>query len=563
MLPKMGTLLSDTKLTGAQKARIVDILAASDDPAAGKTMLSLLKADAPAEVKAKAVENLKLFLPTKWNGLTKGDDLKAVVGELLKSDKTAAVGLQLVSAANYSAALDDVIKLASDKATPAATRLEAIRTLGKIKDVKAVEALMTIGSPETELSIPCIQALGEHLPRGDKGNVAETKALDALQQAVKTPTGKATLGLKQAALAALAGSRGGTIWLLQLKDKGEFPEDLVADAGRLLRNSPFQGERNKALILFPPAGKLDPKKLPAVSVLATKKGNAENGKALMAKSLTGEAQCLKCHMVKGTGGSIGPDLSMIGKKGSKENLYDSLLTPSKAVADQYMSWRIDSDDGQSVTGLLVEETPAKITVRDANGKDYTFNTKDVTKKKDAKSIMPEDVIKAFSEDELIDVVEYLMTLQTASFTPDSWLVAGPFPAKGDESLDAKLEPETKPLGEVKWKTVRGDSKGYFDLAAFHGKNAVNSVSYMHRVIESPADQEVTILLGTDDGCRLFVNGEKVFGHERHEAAAPARDAVKVKLKKGVNAVLLKVNNGNIPHGFYFTIEGGTDLKLGK
>lgn len=127
----------------------------------------------------------------------------------------------------------------------------------------------------------------------------------------------------------------------------------------------------------------------------------------------------------------------------------------------------------------------------------------------------------------------------------------------------KYDPETKPLSEVKWKTIRGDSKGYFDLAAFHGKNSPNSVSYMHRVIESPADQEVTILLGTDDGCRLFVNGEKVFGHENHFAATPAKDSVKVKLKKGANAVLLKINNGDNPHGFYFTIEGGTDLKLGK
>jgi putative membrane-bound dehydrogenase-like protein len=563
MLPKLEKLMGDSKLTAAQKARIVDILAVNDDLAAGKTLLTLVHGDAAAEVKAKAVDNLKLFLPTKWNALTKSDEMKAAVGDLLKNSSTTATGLQLISAANFTSALDDVVKLASDKATPAATRLEAIRTLGKLKDVKAVEALMAVGSPETELSIPCVRALGEHLPRGDKGNAAETKALEALQRAITTPPGKATAALKSAALAALAGSRGGTIWLLQLKEKKEFPADLDGEAGRLLRNSPFQGERNKAMILFPPAGKLDPTKLPAVAELAKKKGNAENGKALMAKSLTGEAQCLKCHTVRGVGGSIGPDLSMIGKKGSKENLYDSLLTPSKAIADQYVSWRLDSDDGQSVTGLLVEETPAKITVRDANGKDYTFNPKDVRKQKDTKSIMPEDVIKAFSEDELIDVVEYLMTLQTPSFTPDSWLVAGPFPAKGDTDLDAKFDPETKPLGEVKWKTVRGDSKGYFDLAAFHGKGSPNSVSYLHRVIESPADQEVMILLGTDDGCRLWVNGEKAFGHERHDAATPGKDAVKVKLKRGNNTLLLKVNNGNDPHGFYFTIEGGADLKLGK
>src|SRR5207237_1732072 len=43
VLPRLGTLLTDAKLTPAQKARVVDILAASDDPSAGRTLLGVLK----------------------------------------------------------------------------------------------------------------------------------------------------------------------------------------------------------------------------------------------------------------------------------------------------------------------------------------------------------------------------------------------------------------------------------------------------------------------------------------------------------------------------------------
>ncbi len=60
-----------------------------------------------------------------------------------------------------------------------------------------------------------------------------------------------------------------------------------------------------------------------------------------------------------------------------------------------------------------------------------------------------------------------------------------------------------------------------------------------------------------------MNGEKVLSHDRAEAATPNRDRVTVKLKKGANAILLKVSNGDDPHGFYFSIEGGVDLKLAK
>ena len=61
-------------------------------------------------------------------------------------------------------------------------------------------------------------------------------------------------------------------------------------------------------------------------------------------SLTSEAQCLKCHTVRGIGGQVGPDLSMIGKKASRENLFESILLPSKAIADQYVQWQIEHDN---------------------------------------------------------------------------------------------------------------------------------------------------------------------------------------------------------------------------
>ena len=67
VLPTLGETAGVTsQLTAAVRARIVDILAASDDKNAGKVMLDVLQADVPAEVRDKVMENLKLFLPGKW-----------------------------------------------------------------------------------------------------------------------------------------------------------------------------------------------------------------------------------------------------------------------------------------------------------------------------------------------------------------------------------------------------------------------------------------------------------------------------------------------------------------
>ncbi|MFO0822467.1 MAG: PVC-type heme-binding CxxCH protein [Gemmataceae bacterium] len=506
VLPRLGKLLGDAKLTAPQKARVIDIIASNDDPDAGKSMLAVLQSDAAPEVKARAIDSLKLFLPTKWKGLQSGKELAVVLDGLLKDAKTQATGLQLVAAVGAVNRVDAVAAIARDTNAPLDIRKEAVRTLGKLPDQKSVDALVNIGSPKNDLSLACISALGELLPKGNKPPAFATKALEAVQLAV-TLQGS-TPELRSAAVSALAGNQAGTQWLIDLHKKGELPKELVAETGRLLRNSPFQGLRNEALLVFPAAGKLNPKNLPAIAELAKRAGDVARGKAVWNASIAGAAQCGKCHMVRGIGGQVGPDLSMIGKKASRENLYESILIPSKAIADQYIQSSVTTTAEVTITGLLVGETPETLTLRDANGKDTTVSKKDIEGpiRKLKVSIMPDDIVASLSEDELIDLVAYLETLKTASFTPDTFAIAGPFPGKNmDEALDTEHGPEkgafdpAAKFGSFTWKTIRPDGKGYFDLAGFHGEKGNNSASYMYAEIESPADQAGEVLLGPDDG----------------------------------------------------------------
>ena len=264
---------------------------------------------------------------------------------------------------------------------------------------------------------------------------------------------------------------------------------------------------------------------------------------------------MKCHTVRGQGGQIGPDLSMIGKKASRENLFESILYPSKAIADQYVTWVIDTKKGQTLTGLIVSETKDQIVLRDANGKDTTVEQTQIDMRtKSLKSLMPEDLIAFLTEDELVDLVEYLFTLKTPALSMDSWHIVGPFDnGDNDAGLEKAFPPEKSvdlkatydgKAGKVAWKTVKPDAQGYVDLQAFYAPNSDEIVSYLTRKIESPADQDATILLGVDDGCKLWINDKLVHTSNAHRAAAPGQDSVKVKLKKGENVILFKINNGN-------------------
>jgi putative membrane-bound dehydrogenase-like protein len=577
VMPTLGKRLADKNLSATARARIIDILASSDDKSAGPAMLDVLQGDVPAEVREKAIENLKLYLPGKWSGLRQSAELTAGIDKLLAKPETAPTGLALVAVAERVDLIPKVEGIVSAKETPDAVKTAAIKALGALPSADAIKSLTGIlgQSPSESLGVAVVQALGQQLDSRGKNNPAIKPATDALHDLVVGKDEKTAPILRQTAISALAGSRSGTEWLLDLNAKGQLADDLKKSAAIVLRNSPYPDLRNKAIIAFPPPGKLDPKKLPSIAVLAARKGDAERGKQLLAASLKGEMQCLKCHTVRGVGGAVGPDLSMIGKKASRENLIESILYPSKAIADQYISWNIETNRGLTISGLLVEEKPGDyVVLRDANGKDTKIPVKEIAERtKSPNSIMPNDIVVFMSEAELLDVVEYLATLKTPSLTPDSWHILGPFdngearaglekafpPEKG---VDLKATYDGKG-GKIGWRTIKAGAGNYYDLQEFHGTRSPQSVSYVYREIDSPADQEATVLLGSDDGCKLWVNGQLVFTSNATRAAAPEQDTVKIKLKKGRNAILFKIDNGDGPHGFYFTLESAEEVKAGN
>jgi putative membrane-bound dehydrogenase-like protein len=571
VLPRLGQLLREANLSASQKARILDIIAVQEDPAAGRTLLQLLQENAASEVKARALEHLRRGLAGPWKPLQTSEDLQRTIQTLLQQPDRQATGLQLIAAAQALPFVEKVAVLARDPSVPEAVRVEAIRTLGQLPSpasVAALTALCQSSAVSSPLAAESVQALGALLPRGTASSPVAQQALSALQQLVLQES--AAVALRSAALSALAGSRPGTVWLLDLHQQGKLPKDLIPEAGRLLRNSPFQAERNRALLLFPPPGKLNPKNLPPISTLVQRQGDPARGRLVWNASLTGAAQCAKCHSIRGSGGQVGPDLSMIGKKASRENLYESILFPSKAIADQYIQYQVTTTSEVTLSGLLMADTPEAIILRDANGKDVTIPKKEIDGpiRKLPVSLMPEDIVAALTEEELVDLVAYLETLKTPVLTPPAAYVAGPFPAPSmTAALDKPFGPETQPFdpqqrfGAVAWRVFSSDARGYFDLAALHGSKANQSASYLYWEIDSPREQPAEILLGSDDGARLWLNGQAVFRTQATRAAAPEQDRLKVTLRKGKNTLLLKVANGDGPHGAYLSLIAEEELRL--
>jgi putative membrane-bound dehydrogenase-like protein len=410
VMPRLERQLQDESSPARQRVQIVDVLAGAPETAFGDILLRTLTTRLPAAVRDHIVQHLETALPAKWRDLRSSPALAHAIDELWSGTDTKPAALALIAASNKLDAIPRIQKVASDATQPAAVRRAAVQTLGRLPSREAVAALKSLTTANGDpLAIAAAQALGDQIPMWSQGP-GTRPALQILE--ALTLDGHIDAELRRAAATTLAQTRPGAIWLLAGDTRNRLPGDVRPEIGRLLRNSPYQDLRDRAVQDFPPPARLDVKKLPSIAGLAQRRGDAHRGRELIAASVKGELQCLKCHTIHGSGGNVGPDLSAIGKKASRENLLESILLPSKAIADQYLTWNIETKNGVVISGLLVEDRADHITIRDVNAKDWKIDKKDIeSRAKSPTSLMPNDLIAYLTEDDLLDIVEYLLTLK--------------------------------------------------------------------------------------------------------------------------------------------------------
>jgi putative membrane-bound dehydrogenase-like protein len=211
------------------------------------------------------------------------------------------------------------------------------------------------------------------------------------------------------AIKRLGESRAGAgdmLWWIDQKEKLD-PTIMPAIVAALHR-AKWESVRNKANELFPIAATKDNRPMPSMDELSERNGNPANGKTVFENAGT----CAKCHIVAGKGIEVGPDLSEIGSKLTKPAMYESILFPSAGISHNYENWMVLKDDGQMITGVLLGETDFEVQLKDDKGIRHTIKTSEIDEKKKQKlSLMPADLHKDLSVQELVDLVEYLMTLK--------------------------------------------------------------------------------------------------------------------------------------------------------
>ncbi|MFP4055380.1 MAG: HEAT repeat domain-containing protein [Candidatus Brocadiia bacterium] len=122
-----------------------------------------------------------------------------------------------------------------------------------------------------------------------------------------------------------------------------------------------------------------------------------------------------------------------------------------------------------------------------------------------------------------------------------WLVSGPY--KGKSTQDAH-PPETPGAKGVAWKQVAatGQQPGFLDLNEVVGRHE-NSSAYLKAQVWSPREQKARLEVGSDDGVKVWLDGQVVLDRDVARSFTLDEDRVAVTLKEGWNALRLQVTQG--------------------
>ena len=160
-----------------------------------------------------------------------------------------------------------------------------------------------------------------------------------------------------------------------------------------------------------------------------------------------------------------------------------------------------------------------------------------------------------------------------------WLICGPFPnpdnagrnidyltnAGGETLIRPKVgmvHPSAAvPGGMVKWQEVSAYAHGFLDFMRLPLPHE-RVVAYTFCYLKVPQAMDVILKIGSDDGVKVWLNGNLVHDKDVGRPARPDEDRIPARLLDRENALLIKVDQSIGGWGLYFRVSPAFPLEKG-
>ncbi len=126
-----------------------------------------------------------------------------------------------------------------------------------------------------------------------------------------------------------------------------------------------------------------------------------------------------------------------------------------------------------------------------------------------------------------------------------WQISGPYTkdVTAAELFDTAFAPEQQGQ-EVQWRPMpvgtTPDQPWLIEPEKIEEFKGDNRVAYLRTKIVSPKEQKARLELGSDDGVKVWINGQLVHANNAGRPVTLGEDKVDVTLREGVNALLVKL-----------------------
>ena len=132
------------------------------------------------------------------------------------------------------------------------------------------------------------------------------------------------------------------------------------------------------------------------------------------KRIFREALCIRCHRVGFEGASVGPDLTSVSRRFSRRDILESILTPSKVVAEQYRLANVITTDGKTLTGQIIPSRDYRSPVLQLVTKPLEpYQVTEIPKSQiesfaiSQTSVMPTDLLNTFTREDILELLAWL------------------------------------------------------------------------------------------------------------------------------------------------------------
>jgi putative heme-binding domain-containing protein len=134
--------------------------------------------------------------------------------------------------------------------------------------------------------------------------------------------------------------------------------------------------------------------------------NFQSGKAAF-----NDAQCIVCHRMGDEGGAVGPELGGAGSKYSLQSILESIIEPSKVIADPFLTYNIVKKDGDTVSGRITDENAERLVIMPSPLSPESLEEvklSDIARRTQSKlSPMPTGLVNNLNAEEILDLLAYI------------------------------------------------------------------------------------------------------------------------------------------------------------